>query len=102
MTRPNENPEFGKNLDLVTVPGESAMVGFGHPKRYFQLLRGSCEVRYGNETLTADGRRISWLADGGGRETFLKGDVFGAGDGRVLSIKNASVELAVVHEIKPE
>ncbi len=102
MTRPNENPEFGRNLDLVIVPGESAMVGFEQPKRYFQLLRGSCQVRYGNVALTADGRRISWLAEGGGRETFLEGDVFGAGDGRVLSLKNASAELAVVHEIKPE
>lgn len=35
-------------------------------------------------------------------EEFARGDVFGAGDGRIISLRNVQSELAVVHEIKAE
>jgi hypothetical protein len=102
MTRPNENREFWGDLDLVIEPGKSSMFGDEGPKRYFQILEGSCLVRYGSIMHTVDGRRIIWAADGGGMEEFARGDVFGAGDGRIISLRNVQSELAVVHEIKAE
>ncbi len=102
MTRPNENPEFMGEIDLVIMPGRSSMLGFGEPKGYFQILQGECLVRYGNVTETVDGRRIGWSEDGGGKEVFKRGDVFGAGDGRVVNLRNAGVELAVVHKINTQ